>query len=137
MRAGGAFVLSCILAACGAWSLAPGAARAQSQSPFSSSTLIGRGNGQMLLKADRVDYDLNTGVATAIGDVEIDYNGRILLADRVVNDQNHDIVTASGHVVMMAPNGSVVFAEQVRLTDRMKNGAMESFAALFGQNGRL
>ncbi|HEY2445132.1 MAG TPA: LPS assembly protein LptD [Rhizomicrobium sp.] len=137
MRLGGALVLSGILALCEAPVCAQTASDAPSQSMFSSSALLGSGNGQMLLKADRVDYDLNSGVSTAVGDVEIDYNGRILLADRVVNDERRDVVTASGHVVMMAPDGTVVFAEQVRLTDRMKNGVMESFAALFGQNGRL
>jgi LPS-assembly protein len=110
---------------------------AQQQSVFSSRTILGSGSGEMLLKADHVDYDLNNGVATATGNVEINYNGRTLLADRVVNDKKNDAVTASGHVVMMAPNGDVVFAEQVRLTDRMRDGVMESFSALIGQNGRL
>jgi LPS-assembly protein len=137
MRLGGALILGCLVAASTMPCAAFAASDDHSQSMFSSTAILGRGNGQMLLKADRIDYDLNTAVSTAVGDVEIDYNGRILLADRVVNDPNRDIVTASGHVVMMAPDGSVVFAEQVRLTDRMKNSAMESFAALFGQNGRF
>ena len=85
MRLGGALILGCLVAA----SATPCAAFAdsddRSQSMFSSTAILGRGNGQMLLKADRIDYDLNSAVSTAAGDVEIDYNGRILLADRVVN----------------------------------------------------
>ena len=137
MRAGGAAAVAGLLLATAAGGDAHAADDARSNAPFSSSTVLGRGNGQMLLKADHVDYDMNTGVSTATGNVEIDYNGRILLADRVVDDQNKDTVTASGHVIIMAPNGDVVFAQQAQLSDRMKNGAMESFAALIGQNGRL
>ena len=40
------------------------------------------------------------------------YNDRILIADSVTYDEKKDIVTASGHVVMMAPNGDVVFADK-------------------------
>ena len=120
------------LAFCFAWAVGAGAQTSQntrSNPLFSSRTLLGKGNGQMLLRADHVDYDMNTSVTTAEGHVEIDYNGRILLADRIIYDKNRDSVTAAGHVVMMAPNGDVVFAQQARLTDRMKDSALESFAA--------
>ncbi len=112
-------------------------AHAASQSLLSSQALLGTGKGQMVLKADYVDYDLNTDVSSANGHVEIDYNDRILQADKVVYDKNNDTVTAIGHVVLMAPDGNVVFAPQMRLTDQMRNGAILSFAALIGQNGRL
>lgn len=135
MRSWGGIVAGLFLAAAGSGAQAQDDARPKSV--FSSTTILGTGNGQMLLKADHVDYDLHTGVSTATGNVEIDYNQRILLADRVVYDKASDAVTASGHVVMMAPNGDVVFAQQAQLSDHMKNGAMESFAALIGENGRL
>lgn len=135
MRTGGATVLAGILVALTIFRTSPAAE--ETRSPYSSRTLLGRGNGQMLLKADRVNYNLNTGVSTAEGNVEIDYNGRILLADRVIDDKKRDVVTASGNVVMMAPDGNVIFAQQARLTDQMKDGALESFAALIGDNGRL
>ncbi|HEX3431227.1 MAG TPA: LPS assembly protein LptD [Rhizomicrobium sp.] len=126
-------------AACVAWAFAAGAQAAETHSnqTFSSRALLGSGNGQMLLKADQIDYDLHTAISTAQGHVEIDYNGRILTADRVIYDKNRDTVTAVGHVVMMAPNGDVLFAEQAQLTDQMKDGALKSFAALIGQNGRF
>src|SRR5690348_6154968 len=104
MRPAGALVLALGLA----WAFGAGAQtpdQTHSNPAFSGRTLLGTGNGQILLKADHVDYDLNTSVSTAEGHVEIDYNGRILLADRVIYDKNRDTVTAAGHVVMMAPNG--------------------------------
>ncbi|HEY3778926.1 MAG TPA: LPS assembly protein LptD [Rhizomicrobium sp.] len=138
MRLGGAFALAgLLLASAAVHGAETGATDDSQQSAFSTRALIGTGNGEMLLRADRIDYDLNTGAATAVGHVEIDYNGRTLLADRVIDDKKKDVVTATGHVVMMAPNGDVVFAEQVRLTDRMRDGVMQTFSALIGPNGRL
>src|SRR5579862_9868132 len=136
MRAAGALAF----AVCLAWSFAAGAQTADkthSNPAYSSHALLGSGNGQALLKADHVDYNLNTSVAVAEGSVELDYNGRILKTDRLVYDKNNDTVTAVGDVVMMAPNGDVLFAERAQLTDQMRNGALQSFAALIGANGRL
>lgn len=101
------------------------------------SAVLGAQGGQMLLRADQVDYDLNTSVAVAHGHVEIDYNGRILQADRVTYDQNKDVVSADGHVVLMAPTGDVAFATHMVLTDQMRDGTIQSFSALIGPNGRL
>lgn len=112
----------------------PGAA---AESGLNQSSILGPRGGKMLLRADQVDYDLNTSVAVASGHVEIDYNNRILEADRVTYDENKDVVSADGRVVMMSPNGDVVFATHVQLSDQMKDGAIESMAALIGLNGRL
>ena len=136
MRAAGALAF----AVCIAWSAGAGAqtsGKTHSNPAYSSRALLGNGTGQLLLRADQVDYNLNTSVSVAEGHVEIDYNGRILQTDRLIYDKNKDTVTAVGHVVMMAPNGDVLFAERAQLRDQMKNGAIESFAALIGPNGRL
>src|SRR5215469_588943 len=118
---------------------APGAESDVSSPPSSKSrnTLLGPPGSQMLLRADQVDYDLNTSVATAHGHVEIDYNDRVVQADTVVYDETRDKVTADGHVVMMSPNGDVVFAKHVELTDQMHDGVIQSFGALLGQYARL
>lgn len=92
---------------------------------------------EMLLKADQVEYDTTTGVATARGHVEVDYDQQILTADRVVYDQNLDKVTASGHVVLMAPDGNVAFSDQATLSNQMRDGVLQGFAALIGGSGRL
>jgi LPS-assembly protein len=130
--------LSRILLTC-AIAVAPQAMRAAhgADSLFAKHALLGSGGRQMLLRADKVDYDLNASVAIATGHVEIDYNDRILQAERVTYDEKNDIVTADGHVIMMAPDGSVAFAQHATLSDQMHDAVIESFAALIGQNGRL
>ncbi|MGH6872331.1 MAG: LPS-assembly protein LptD [Rhizomicrobium sp.] len=117
--------------------LSAAAALAAPASKNNSNTLLGTGNGQMLVKSDTITYDTDTGLVTAEGHVEIDYNSRIVTADTVTYDENKDIATATGHVVMMAPNGDVAFAERAVLTDQMKDGMLDAFSALIGKYGRF
>ena len=91
----------------------------------------------MLLKADTVEFDTNTGVTTARGHVEIDYEGEILLADKVIYDQNADTVTAIGHLVLLRADGTTVFSDHAVLTNQMRDGVLQGFAALIGKTGRL
>jgi LPS-assembly protein len=122
-----------------AWSCAVGThvALADGDKQGGTNSPLGPRGSQMMLRADQVDYNLNTYVTIAHGHVEIDYNERILQAEKVVYDQNKDVVTADGHVVMLAPDGTVVFATHAVLTDQMRDGVIESMAALIGANGRL
>jgi LPS-assembly protein len=93
--------------------------------------------GDVLLRADEMDYDINKHIVTARGHVEIDSDGRILLADEVTYDQDHDTTVATGHVSLTDEKGNVGFADHVTLSDKMREGALRSFAALIGKNGRL
>jgi LPS-assembly protein len=93
--------------------------------------------GQVLLQADQLDYDVDRHVVMARGHVEIDGDGRVLLADEVSYDQKNDTMVASGHVSITDEKGNVAFADHVSLHDKMRDGALRSFAALIGQNGRL
>ncbi len=99
--------------------------------------ILGPGTGDVLLKADVVDYDVNNKFVTAHGHVEIDHNDRIVTADQVTYDQNTDTVVAIGNVVMMAPDGAVVFSPHATLTNEMKDGVLEGFRALIGKTGRM
>lgn len=93
--------------------------------------------GDVLLQADQVEYDVNNQIVTASGHIEVDYDGRILMAEKLTYDQNTDTMTASGHVSVMDAKGNVAFASHVVLTDKMRDGALDGFSALIGQNGRL
>ena len=95
------------------------------------------GERQVLLQADSVDYNSDEKTVSAVGHVEIDDQGRILLADRVTYNQDDDKVTASGHVSLTDEKGNVLFVNDLVLTDRMRNGVLNGFGALIGKNGRL
>jgi len=93
--------------------------------------------GQFLLQAETMYYDVDKHVVTAQGHVEIDSDNRILLADKVSYDEDNDTVVADGHVSITDEKGNVAFADHVTLHDKMREGALRSFAALIGKNGRL
>jgi len=92
---------------------------------------------QILLEADQITYDTEKGLVTAQGHVEISDEQRTLVADQVTYDENADRVTASGHVSLQDETGNVAFADQVELTRDLREGALQGFAALLGQKGRL
>lgn len=113
--------------------IVPIAAQAQTRTPSSTNGLA----GQILFQADEVDYDTNTKIVTARGHVEIVDEDRTLIADQVSYDQTNDIVLAKGHVILMDGKGNVSFINEVKLTDKMRNGTLQGFGALIGDNGRL
>ena len=53
-------------------------------------------NGQMLVQATEVDYDYNNSQVSAVGNVQIFYNGTSLQADKVVYDQKTKRLHAEG-----------------------------------------
>jgi LPS-assembly protein len=91
----------------------------------------------VLLQADQIVYDGDAETVSAVGRVEMDDEGYILLADSVTYDQKNDKVTARGHISLTDPKGNVAFANEMELTDRLRNGALTGFGALIGENGRL
>lgn len=92
---------------------------------------------QVLLNADEIIYDSNSGIVTARGNVEITEPGRILRAGEVTYDPNSDIIGASGGVSLTLANGDVAFADEMRLTGSLREGTLQGFSALIGENGRL
>lgn len=72
--------------------------------------------------SDRIVYDRNTGIATAIGDVQLTYGPYVLNATKVVYDPKRDRLQANGSVVVREPSGNVLVAETVELEKRLRDG---------------
>ena len=126
--AGPAFASALVLAA--AWlHLALEAAPARAQD-------IDRG-APTLISADEVTYDDTLAVVTATGNVEISQKDRVLLADTVTYNQRTEVVSAAGNVTLMEPNGEVVFADFVELTDDMREGFIRDIRILLTDRSRL
>jgi LPS-assembly protein len=99
--------------------------------------LLGPSNSDYVLKADDVTYDVKAKVVVATGHVEVDHNGRIVTSDKITYNQDTDTVVATGNVVMMSPDGNVIFTPRATLSNEMKDGVLEGFQALIGKTGRL
>ena len=89
------------------------------------------------LLADSVTYDLERGVVVASGHVEIVHGERILLADEVRYDTKNDTVVASGNLSLLDPDGDVIFADRVELTNTLREGFVTSIRILMADESRL
>jgi LPS-assembly protein len=65
-------------------------------------------NAQMLLEADTLVYDNDAQTVTAVGGVQIDYDGNRLVAQRVTYDRNTKRLIASGNVQLVNSDGTKV-----------------------------
>ena len=95
------------------------------------------GREPFVFQAEKIEFDRERNLVAAAGDVEIARNGRILRADRVVLDRNTGIARAQGNVTVIEPEGEVMFAESVELTEDLRDGFVEQFRARFASGSRL
>ena len=100
-------------------------------------TGAGAGREPLLFQADRLDFDRERNVVTAGGNVELARDGRVLRADRVVLDRNTGIARANGNVTLIEPDGEVLFADSIELTEDLRDGFVEQFKARLGTGSRL
>jgi len=54
-----------------------------------------------------VDYDKDKAIVTATGHVEAWQNGHVMRADKITFDRNTGVAAATGHVVLLDPEGGV------------------------------
>ena len=91
----------------------------------------------MLLQADDLVYDNQNNRVTARGHVEIYYNNYALVADEVVYDQSANTLAAKGNVRIKEPNGSVITADQITLSDDLRDGFIGSLKVVTQDDVRI
>ena len=83
----------------------------------------------VLLTAEHVDYDKDSSVVTATGNVEVIQGETIMLADKVLYDKATNTMMAEGNVSILESSGNVLFADSIELKDSMKSGLIKQFKA--------
>ena len=91
----------------------------------------------LVFSADSVAFDRETNVVTAVGNVEVGQEERVLLADRVTYDTRSGIVRASGNIAILEPTGDVIFADEVELKDDLREGVVTGIGVLMADGSRL
>ena len=91
----------------------------------------------VVMSAESLTYDEALGLVTAAGNVEISQGQRLLIADAVSYNEFHDVMTASGNVALMEPNGEVLFADYLELSDEMREGVMRDIRILLSAETRI
>ena len=59
------------------------------------------------------------------------------MADKVIYRQKKDEVTAEGNVILLEPNGEVLFSTKVVLSDKLKSGLIKDFKLLMNDGSRF
>ncbi|THD64947.1 MAG: LPS-assembly protein LptD [Bradyrhizobium sp.] len=83
-------------------------------------------DGQMLVQATEVDYDYNNSRVSAVGNVQLFYNGTNLEADKVIYDQKTKRLHAEGNVRMTDADGKITYANIMDLSDDYRDGFVDS-----------
>ncbi len=87
--------------------------------------------------ADTVEYDKDKSLVTATGHVEAWQNGHVMRADKITFDRNTGVAAATGHVVLLEPDGEVMFADYAEMQNNMNDGILKDVSALLQQNGKM
>lgn len=106
-------------------------------------------NAKMLVQADELVYDNRREQISAVGNVQIYYDGAVLQADRVTHDRKTNRLSAKGNVRYQAKDGNVIQTDEIDLDADFRDGFIQSlqletpertrFAAARGErsNGNL
>jgi LPS-assembly protein len=130
-----AMALGALLATASLALLAPSAALAQPG-------LFGLGERSasdepVTFTAEEVEFDEATDTVTARGRVEAWQGQRVLRADSFTYNRATGIATATGNVVLIEPDGQVLFAERAELSGGMRDAVLEGLRGLLAANARV
>ncbi|OYX15383.1 MAG: organic solvent tolerance protein, partial [Rhizobiales bacterium 32-66-8] len=81
---------------------------------------------KMLVTANELVYDYENNTVSAVGAVQLYYDGASLEAGKVTFDRNKNAVIAEGNVRLKEKSGQVVHADRLQLTQDFKQGFIES-----------
>ncbi len=85
-----------------------------------------KNDGQMLVQAVEVDYDYNNQRVSAVGNVQMFYNGTSVEADKVIYDQKTKRLHAEGNIRMTDAEGKITYANIMDLSDDYRDGFVDS-----------
>jgi LPS-assembly protein len=83
-------------------------------------------DGQMLVQAVEVQYDYNNSRVSAVGNVQLYYNGTSVEADKVTYDQKTKRLRAEGNIRMTDADGKITYANEIDLSDDYRDGFVDS-----------
>ncbi len=81
---------------------------------------------RLFVEAQELIYNNDNNTVSAVGNVELHYQGKTLQADRVTYDRKTGRVFAQGNARMTDSNGTTVSASEFNLTDDFKTGFINS-----------
>ncbi len=91
----------------------------------------------MLIQADELVFDNKQNAVKAQGNVEIYYNDYTLVANKVTYLKGQNRLIAEGNVRIKEPDGAIVTADKIELTDDFKQGFIRSLKVVAKDDTRI
>jgi len=88
-------------------------------------------------EADGLEYDSDSEVVTAKGNVLLRSDDQSVRADAVSWNRATGQIVATGNIRLVDDDGNQLFADRLELTDQLKAGAMTNLLLAFREGGRL
>ncbi|MCA1438996.1 LPS-assembly protein LptD [Ensifer sp. IC4062] len=83
-------------------------------------------DAKLLLSANELIYNRDADTVTARGSVQIAYGGYRMVARQIVYDQRSGRIIATGEIQLTEPDGNVVYADKMDVTDDFGNGFVQA-----------
>ena len=103
---------------------------AAAQTPPAPQSTQAKPQDKLVIDADELVYDKDKNTISAVGSVQLFYQGRVLQADRVTYDRASKRVYAEGHAKMTDEHGNVVYGSRFALSDDFRDGFIDSVQVL-------
>ncbi len=110
---------------------------AGAQSPAGETSQPVKAPDKLVIDADELVYDKDKNTVSAVGSVQLFYQGRILQADRVTYNRATKRVYAEGHAKMTDEHGDVVYGSRFELSDNFREGFIDSVQVLTSDKTRF
>lgn len=85
-----------------------------------------KGDKQMMVQASEVQYDHVNNRVSAVGNVQIYYDGSTIEADKVTYNQQTKRLRAEGNVRLIEPGGNITNGDILELNDDYRDGFVDS-----------
>ncbi|HJS09934.1 MAG TPA: LptA/OstA family protein, partial [Sphingopyxis sp.] len=92
---------------------------------------------QIGFAADNLNYDSDTEVVVAEGNVQMNREAIEMRSDKVTWNRKTGQVFAEGNVVIKNPEGDTAYGDKIELTDSLRDGVVENLLVVLDNGSRL
>jgi len=92
---------------------------------------------QMLVQANEIHYDHANEMVSAVGNVQLYYNGSTIEADKVIYNQKTKRLRAEGRIRLTESDGKITYGEILDLSDDYRDGFVDSLRLDAADNTRF
>lgn len=92
---------------------------------------------EIVFEANQINYDQDTDIVTASGNVRANRDGVKLAADAVTWNRKEGTVIATGNVLLTNRNGDKVYGDEIDVTESLRDGIIDNLLLVTQNANRL